>query len=257
MPSLPGAVNFAASAAKRSVAGSIPVSPCTPPAGGSEIYCVGQRREKGPPSSSPSRSCAPRSNAGVNLPRSLPQIVPRSRVSALIRFNRFYEQELREADKRFLAVYEMTLTEQRILLDLGDHPFGLTAVRICWDLKLNSGYVSRVLQKFRKYRLVEAERWDRDRRQQIVTLTKEGQRVYLDLRSFSRLRAENMWGYADVLQAARTSDLEVVGDAWRRAKRLLQLLDPLGRHVLEGFGHSLRRIRRLRRRIRWRRLRGG
>lgn len=106
-----------------------------------------------------------------------------ARIDAVRGFNRFYTQKigvLREGllDSRF------SLTEARILYELGRSKQA-TASALCRELGLDAGYLSRILARFARRRLVRRMRSRGDRRQVLLALTASGRKAFavLDRRS--------------------------------------------------------------------------
>ena len=83
-----------------------------------------------------------------------------------------------------------SLTEVRTLYELA-HRQQSTAVELCKELGLDAGYLSRILRKFEKQRWIEKKISDQDARQSLLSLTKEGRRVFqpLDARSTEQVSA--------------------------------------------------------------------
>jgi DNA-binding MarR family transcriptional regulator/N-acetylglutamate synthase-like GNAT family acetyltransferase len=107
-------------------------------------------------------------------PPSLP-----ARVAAVRRFSRFYTGAigaLREGlhDSRF------SLTEARVLYELA-HQDGPTATEIGRQLGLDSGYLSRILQRFERDGLLARTRVARDGRQVRLALTQVGRDAFAPL----------------------------------------------------------------------------
>ena len=109
------------------------------------------------------------------------------RISRVRQFNRFITQQIGVLQEGLLHT-PYSLAEARILYELGrgDTQSGsLTATRLCQELALSAGYLSRILEKFQNQGLIEKKRSETDRRQRILHLTAQGQETFalLDRRS--------------------------------------------------------------------------
>lgn len=86
-------------------------------------------------------------------------------------FNRFYTNILKLTDKYHLHTH-LTILEARILLEID---YGLnTANQLLNLLKLDKGYISRVLKKLEKEQLIQKDSDPKDLRIKILTLTPKG-----------------------------------------------------------------------------------
>jgi DNA-binding MarR family transcriptional regulator/GNAT superfamily N-acetyltransferase len=114
---------------------------------------------------------------------SITSTVPEQRVQHVRRFNRFYTRQIGLLDEGLLNS-PFSLTEVRTLYELA-HREQSTAVELCKELGLDAGYLSRILRKFEKQRLIEKKVSPQDGRQSHLNLTKEGRNVFkpLDARS--------------------------------------------------------------------------
>jgi len=99
-----------------------------------------------------------------------------SDVAAVRAFNRFYTRRIGLLSDRHLGS-PFSLTEVRVLYELA-HRDGPTAAEIGRELALDPGYLSRLLAKFRKRRLVVRTPSKTDARQWRLSLTKLGRRVF-------------------------------------------------------------------------------
>jgi DNA-binding MarR family transcriptional regulator/GNAT superfamily N-acetyltransferase len=117
-------------------------------------------------------------------PRALPE-----HVQFVRRFNRFYTRQIGLLDEGLLDS-PFSLTEVRTLYELA-HREQSTAAELCSDLGLDAGYLSRILRKFEKQRLMERTISPRDGRQNLLRLTRAGRKVFrpLDVRSTEQVNA--------------------------------------------------------------------
>jgi DNA-binding MarR family transcriptional regulator/GNAT superfamily N-acetyltransferase len=124
------------------------------------------------------------------------------RAATLRAFNRFYTRHLGILQRGFLGT-RFSLTEARILYELA-HAEGETASRLAARIGLDHGYLSRLLARFERERLLERPRSAADRRQRPLRLTAAGRRAAAVLDGRSQRQA------ADTLRAlppARQVDL--------------------------------------------------
>lgn len=106
-----------------------------------------------------------------------------NRVAAVRRFNRFYTRQIGVLRGGMLNS-PFALAEVRVLYELAhrDRP---TATAIGRDLGLDPGYLSRILRRFERRRLVRRQTSDADGRQALLSLTATGRKAFaaLDARS--------------------------------------------------------------------------
>jgi DNA-binding MarR family transcriptional regulator/GNAT superfamily N-acetyltransferase len=105
--------------------------------------------------------------------------MPDPHVAAVRAFNRFYTRQIGLLTDRHLDS-PFSLTEVRVLYELA-HRQDPTASEIARDLGLDAGYLSRILLKFQKRRLLTRERSATDGRQSHLALTKLGKQVFSPL----------------------------------------------------------------------------
>ena len=122
------------------------------------------------------------------------------RIAAVRRFSRFYTGAI-GALREHLHDSRFSLTEARVLYELA-HRQDLTATAIGRDLGLDSGYLSRILQRFSRDGLLRRERSPRDGRQTCLTLTEAGSAAFapLDAASASEI-ATLLTGLPDPAQS--------------------------------------------------------
>src|SRR3954466_11772939 len=96
-----------------------------------------------------------------------------ARVAAVRRFNRFYTRLVGALDEGGYLHSPFTLTEGRVLFELAqrDAP---TASTLVSELGLDAGYLSRLLQRLQRRRLVSRARSPHDGRESHISLTAAG-----------------------------------------------------------------------------------
>lgn len=109
---------------------------------------------------------------------------------AVRHFNRFYTRQIGLLQEGLLDT-PFSLTEARVLYELA-HRDKSTAAEIGSELGLDAGYLSRILASFEKRRLIEKTPSRMDRRQSLLTLTKQGRRVFVPLEARSKAQVAAM-----------------------------------------------------------------
>jgi DNA-binding MarR family transcriptional regulator/GNAT superfamily N-acetyltransferase len=99
--------------------------------------------------------------------------VPKSRVDAVRRFNRYYTQRTGMLRRR-LYDSPWSLAEARVLYELAHAAAPLTATELARDLGLDAGYLSRILGSFLTRGYVRRSRSGNDARRLLLTLTAAG-----------------------------------------------------------------------------------
>ena len=95
-----------------------------------------------------------------------------SLVQEVRKFNRFYTREIGVLRENFLDA-GLSLSEVRVLYEIA-HADGITASEVAEALRMDRGYLSRLLQKLERRKLVSRRRSEEDSRQAKLALTKRG-----------------------------------------------------------------------------------
>ena len=106
------------------------------------------------------------------------------RADAVRKFNRFYTRHIGVLQEHY-ANSAFSLTEVRILYELAHQP-ALSMSDLCRELRLDAGYVSRVVSGFEKKGLVAKTRSAADARVGQLELTDHGRGVFAPLVEGSR-----------------------------------------------------------------------
>jgi len=134
-------------------------------------------------------------------------------VAALRRFNRFYTQRIGVLAEGLTGT-DYSLAEARLIYELA-HREGATAVTLGRDLGLDEGYLSRILARFVKAKLLERARSPSDGRERLLALTKRGRDAFARLDAAARRQARDLLG-----QLPSSARSELVG-AMERVEFLL------------------------------------
>jgi DNA-binding MarR family transcriptional regulator/GNAT superfamily N-acetyltransferase len=118
--------------------------------------------------------------------------VPEQYALAMRRFNRFYTRQIGLLEEGLLNS-PFSLTEVRILYELA-HRQQSTAAELCKELGLDAGYLSRILRKFEKTRLIGREPSPKDGRESLLSLTKKGRKIFQPLEARSTEQVSGMMG---------------------------------------------------------------
>lgn len=102
-----------------------------------------------------------------------------SRVAAVRRFNRFYTKQIGILDEGLLQS-PFSLAEVRVLYEIANGK-DVSAVELAEALRLDPGYLSRILRRFQKGGLVRREISAADGRRSLLTLTEKGRRTFAAL----------------------------------------------------------------------------
>lgn len=127
----------------------------------------------------------------------------RKTVDEIRRFNRVYTRKLGVLDESFLDT-RFSLTEARVLHELSEGE--KTASEIAGLLGLDAGYLSRMLDRFDKAKLISRSSSAADRRSVLVSLTRLGYSAYAPLEARSRDSVGTM--ISELPQPAQTQLLD-------------------------------------------------
>ncbi len=113
-----------------------------------------------------------------------------AQIEAIRHFNRFYTRQIGVLEEGLLKS-PYTLTEARIIYELAHHE-QTTASELVNELKLDAGYLSRILRDLTQRGLIDKQPSETDGRQTVLRLTEEGQGAFALLNSRSRNQIEEM-----------------------------------------------------------------
>ena len=111
-------------------------------------------------------------------------------VAAVRKFNRFYTRQIGVLEEGHLAS-PFSLTEVRVLYEIAQRE-APTAAEIARELKLDSGYLSRLLNGFERRSLITRESSPTDARQSHLRLSSSGRTIWEDLNARASERIEAM-----------------------------------------------------------------
>ncbi len=136
-----------------------------------------------------------------------------AQVEAMRRFSRFYTRQIGVLGEKLLRS-PFSLAEGRILYELA-HQEKTTATELAGELGLDRGYVSRILDGFRKRGLIVKEPSPTDGRQTFLRLTKPGQDA------FAAINAQSRHQIAAMLEGLSPTDQKCLIEAMGTVERLL------------------------------------
>lgn len=118
------------------------------------------------------------------MPEATPTGADASEVAAMRRFNRFYTAQLGLLDESLLAS-GLTLAEARLLWELGEHGPS-SAGALAQALRLDAGYLSRLLSRLQEQGLLQRQADAADARVQRIAPTRSGRSRFAALDRASR-----------------------------------------------------------------------
>lgn len=162
----------------------------------------------------------------------LPELNPETeqRIERIRSFNRMYMHRIGVlAEKIFGSSY--SLAEVRVLSELSFRK-SVTASILCRDLRMDGGYISRILQGFEREGLITKERSKSDGRQRTIRLTRKGHKVG------ESISAEAKRKVLDMLASVAFEDQARLVDAMNTIDEILNA--NIHAAVLEGEKWTLR-----------------
>jgi DNA-binding MarR family transcriptional regulator/GNAT superfamily N-acetyltransferase len=151
------------------------------------------------------------------------------RVELLRRFNRFYTRQVGALEEHLLHS-PFSIAEARVLYEIANRD-AATATEIATDLKLDAGYMSRLLRRLVKLGLVARVASRADRRRSPLALTGRGKKAFAELNASARVDAAAWLGPLSprqqdrLFEALRTIE-EVLGTDNARQPRSYLLRPP-------------------------------
>jgi DNA-binding MarR family transcriptional regulator/ribosomal protein S18 acetylase RimI-like enzyme len=105
--------------------------------------------------------------------------MPNADVDAVRRFNRFYTKQIGVLEERLLGS-SFSLTEVRVLYEIAHGP-GVAAAELAERLRIDPGYLSRILARFQTSGTVRVESSAADGRRSLLSLTATGKKTFAGL----------------------------------------------------------------------------
>jgi len=148
-------------------------------------------------------------------------------VAVVREFNRFYTTRLGLLRKRHLDG-DWSLTEARILYEIGASP-GMTASTLQNRLRLDAGYISRLLAMLTKRKVVRQRTSKLDGREKLLTLSATGERAVERLNQQSALQIQGLLANVnpaerDVLIESLLKVRSILSEEERPAVRIVQII---------------------------------
>ncbi len=112
------------------------------------------------------------------------------KIETVRRFNRFYTKQIGVLDEGLLES-PFSLTEARVIYELANREKA-AATELVNELGLDAGYLSRMLRVFEKRKLIEKSVSEKDARQSVLKLTKQGRKEFENLNRLSRNQIEEI-----------------------------------------------------------------
>ncbi len=130
-------------------------------------------------------------------------------------FNRFYVHFFGLYNNKLLES-KFSLTEARVFFELGKRKF-CTSKEIVSALQIDTGYMSRMINKFEKDGFIKRESSPEDGRKQIISLTSEGIKIH------NRLNDETDGHIKSILRKLNEPEREELKNNLDNIERLLRI----------------------------------
>src|SRR6266542_2682901 len=114
------------------------------------------------------------------------------RVESVRRFNRFYTKQIGVLSEHVLKT-QFSLAEARVIYELAQREKA-TATEMGAELGLDAGYLSRLLEAFKKKGLISRKPSETDGRQSVIWLTEKGRKAFAELNAHSHNEIEALLG---------------------------------------------------------------
>jgi DNA-binding MarR family transcriptional regulator len=116
-------------------------------------------------------------------------------VASVRAFNRFYTDVIGLLD-RFILDSKYSLPEVRVMFELYHQP-GLTAKQIMASFRIDKGYLSRILEKLQKRKLLQTRSSATDGRAVLLELTAKGSQEFEQLNEASNTQVRSLLAHLD------------------------------------------------------------
>ena len=113
-----------------------------------------------------------------------------AQIEAVRHFNRFYTKQIGVLSDGLLES-PFSLTEARVLYELAQRG-SATASELVSELRLDPGYLSRIVRNFEERRLISRKPSEADARQNILSLTSRGRKEFKNLNQLSCNQVEEI-----------------------------------------------------------------
>ena len=112
------------------------------------------------------------------------------KIEAVRHFNRFYTKQIGVLDEGLLES-PFSLTEARVIYELANRG-RTTAAELGNELRLDAGYLSRMVCDFERRKLIERNASEKDARQSVLNLTTRGRKEFESLNRLSQNQIEEI-----------------------------------------------------------------
>jgi DNA-binding MarR family transcriptional regulator len=116
-------------------------------------------------------------------------------VAAVRSFNRFYTDIIGLLD-RFILDSKYSLPEVRVMFELYHRP-GSTAKQVMASFRIDKGYLSRILEKLQKAKLLQTRSSATDGRAVLLELTARGRQEFEQLNEASNIQVRSLLAHLD------------------------------------------------------------